>query len=224
MRQIFLANPKGGCGKTTLSIHLASYFARRGQTVALCDHDYQRSSSDWLKNRPDHLPPIENIEFFRHKTLTGRFDVAIHDMPAASRIEDLIESIGGHQLLIPVLPSPTDIQACARFLMSLNQANLVDANPNRIALIANRVKVRTNYSKLLMAFLSQVNLPVIGYLRDTQNYVRSISAGLSIFDLSQRIVSPDIAQWESILAWLEEIHVKPPLVAEEEASNLASSH
>jgi chromosome partitioning protein len=83
MLQIFVANPKGGCGKTMLSIHLASYYAHRGKSVALCDHDPQQSSMDWIKTRPLNAPKISGVEFFNHNILTNRFDVAIHDMPAA---------------------------------------------------------------------------------------------------------------------------------------------
>lgn len=203
MRQIYIANPKGGCGKTTLSIHLATYFASQGLSVALCDHDQQRSSIDWVKARPDYLPGITGIEFFRHKIVTNRFDIAIHDMPANCSVEDLIGSLNGNQLIIPVLPSPTDIRACVRFLMALNRANLVEENPNRIGLVANRVNNRTSYSKVLSAFLNQVNLPVVGYLRDTQNYVRSIDAGVGIFDFPKKALQQDVQQWQSIIEWLE---------------------
>ncbi|MFT6039838.1 MAG: chromosome partitioning protein [Candidatus Azotimanducaceae bacterium] len=203
MRQIYLANPKGGCGKTTLSLHLASYYARRGETVALCDHDPQRSSLDWLRNRPKKLVDIQGIEFYKHKIMTNRFDVAIHDMPAGCDAEQLAEQADGHQVIIPVLPSATDIKACVRYLMALNSANLVQRNPNRIGLVANRVNVRTNYFKVLLTFLNTVNLPIVGYLRDTQNYVRSISAGVSLFDLPPSSVAIDMEQWASILDWLE---------------------
>jgi chromosome partitioning protein len=204
MRQIFLANPKGGCGKTTLSIHLASYYAQRGLSVALCDHDPQRSSLDWMRGRPKKLAEITAIEFFQNKILTNRFDVAIHDMPAGCEAQELAEQADGHQVLIPVLPSATDIKACVRFLMALNRANLVQKNPNRIGLVANRVNVRTNYFKVLLTFLNSVNLPIVGYLRDTQNYVRSISAGVSLFDLPPKVVQVDMEQWATILHWLDQ--------------------
>jgi chromosome partitioning protein len=204
MRQIFLANPKGGCGKTTLSVHLASYYAQRGLSVALCDHDPQRSSLDWMRGRPKKLAEITAIEFFQNKILTNRFDVAIHDMPAGCEAQELAEQADGHQVLIPVLPSATDIKACVRFLMALNRANLVQKNPNRIGLVANRVNVRTNYFKVLLTFLNSVNLPIVGYLRDTQNYVRSISAGVSLFDLPPKVVQVDMEQWATILHWLDQ--------------------
>jgi len=44
MRTILLANPKGGCGKSTLAVHLASWFARCDEVVYLGDLDRQQSS------------------------------------------------------------------------------------------------------------------------------------------------------------------------------------
>ena len=81
-------------------------------------------------------------------------------------------------------------------------------NYQQIGLVANRVNVRTHYFKVLLAFLNQVNLPLVGYLRDTQNYVRSFSAGISIFDLPQRTVNRGLCQWQSILDWLEHREVE----------------
>ena len=158
------------------------------------------------------MPKIAGIQFYQHEILTNRFDVAIHDLPAAFGAEELGDVLKEHRLIIPVLPSPTDIKACVRFLMALNRSGLVESNAQRIGLVANRVNVRTNYFKVLLTFLNQVNLPLVGYLRDTQNYVRSFSAGLSIFDLPQRSVSNDLAQWEPILEWLEDNEVPSPFM------------
>ena len=122
--------------------------------------------------------------------------------------KELIKVIGKHRLLIPVLPAPTDIKACVRFLMDINRCGFVERNSQQIGLFANRVNVRTNYFKVLLAFLNQVNLPLVGYLRDTQNFVRACSAGLSLFDLPQRPVNHDLPQWQSILEWLESSEVE----------------
>lgn len=202
MQQIFVANPKGGCGKTMLSVHLASYFARQGRSVALCDHDPQRSSLDWLRARPAHLPPIDGIEFFQHQLISNRYDIAIHDAPAGHGADELMEMVGGHQLIIPVLPSATDIRACVRYLMALNRSGVVERNPGKIGLVANRVNLQTNYFKVLLTFLNEVNLPIVGYLRDTQNYIRAVNAGVSLFDLPPSAIKQDTQQWQPILEWL----------------------
>ena len=45
--------------------------------------------------------------------------------------------------------------------------------------------------------------PVLGYLRDTQNYIHLAAHGLSLFDLSPGRVARDLEQWQGICAWLD---------------------
>ena len=44
MRAVLVANPKGGCGKTTLATNLAGCLASRGDSVVIWDIDRQKSS------------------------------------------------------------------------------------------------------------------------------------------------------------------------------------
>ena len=60
LKSFLIANPKGGCGKTTLATNLAGYFARQGHRVMLGDIDRQQSAREWLKLRPQGLPPIRS--------------------------------------------------------------------------------------------------------------------------------------------------------------------
>lgn len=45
---IFLANTKGGVGKSTIAVHLAVWLHDQGFKTALLDADKQRSSSEWV--------------------------------------------------------------------------------------------------------------------------------------------------------------------------------
>ncbi|MFN8994849.1 MAG: ParA family protein, partial [Pseudomonadota bacterium] len=47
MTVISLVNQKGGCGKSTTSVHLAEYLRRANKNVVLVDADGQQSSSKW---------------------------------------------------------------------------------------------------------------------------------------------------------------------------------
>ncbi|WP_233702178.1 ParA family protein [Iodobacter ciconiae] len=58
MRSILIANPKGGSGKSTLSTHLAAWFAWQEEMVMLGDIDNQQSSRHWLSLRPIESPHI----------------------------------------------------------------------------------------------------------------------------------------------------------------------
>ena len=62
MRAVLMANPKGGCGKTTLATNLAGCLANRGDSVLMWDLDRQKSSLEWLALRPPLLPPIQRLD------------------------------------------------------------------------------------------------------------------------------------------------------------------
>ena len=53
MRKITLVNQKGGCGKTTIAINLASCLAEKGEKVLLIDLDPQGHSALGLGYKPD---------------------------------------------------------------------------------------------------------------------------------------------------------------------------
>ena len=61
MRHIMVLNSKGGCGKSTLATNIAVFFARDGHKVCIADYDPQRSSLDWLAERPADLPAISGV-------------------------------------------------------------------------------------------------------------------------------------------------------------------
>ncbi len=58
MNSTLVINRKGGAGKTTVSVNLASYFATHNVAAAIMDYDPQGSSLHWLKSRPSHLARI----------------------------------------------------------------------------------------------------------------------------------------------------------------------
>ena len=58
MRTTLVINPKGGSGKTTIAVNLATALAAEGIPTTLMDYDPQRSSLAWLASRPPHAPRI----------------------------------------------------------------------------------------------------------------------------------------------------------------------
>ena len=45
------------------------------------------------------------------------------------------------------------------------------------------------------------NLPVLGFLRDTQNYVQLAAHGLTMWDVAKSRVEKDLEQWQPIIEW-----------------------
>jgi len=204
MNQFFVVNPKGGCGKTTIATQMASFFANHGVQVLLLDHDAQKSSHDWLKLRPESLPRIDlRVASADVPVLQQKACLVIHDMPAAWSLDCVSEILHpGDRVVIPVLPSPTDIKACLRFIMGLSRFGVMERGID-VGLVANRVRMNTRFYKTLEVFLERLNLPLITSLRDSQNYVRVMENGLSIFDLPPSKARRDLQQWQPLLDWLE---------------------
>jgi chromosome partitioning protein len=199
-KTVIVANPKGGCGKSTIAINIACGYASMGRDVVLIDHDVQQSSFDWVKARPKKCAPIKVLKPSAEIPIDY---CAIHDMPAAVKVGDITALMqGNYRLVIPILPSPTDIKAGARFLMSLEKSGH-QINKDLVTLIANRVNTRASYYRVLQAFLKNAGYPLAATIRDTQNYVRSADAGLSIFDLPASRVGTDLTQFGELMKWLE---------------------
>ncbi|MCJ8170237.1 ParA family protein [Atopomonas sediminilitoris] len=204
MKRILVANAKGGCGKTTLATQIASHFAAQDLRVLLADYDPQRSASDWLRNRPTGCAPLTLHAAWRLPLPEQGYDVLVGDMPAAIAPQAVWQVLkAGDKLLIPILPSPSDIKASLRFLMALNLPDLAGAGVE-VGLVANRVRSNTEYTHTLHDLLAKMRLPLVASIRDTQNYVRAMDHGVSIFDLPAHRVRSDLAQWDALLAWLDE--------------------
>lgn len=61
MIRIVVINAKGGCGKSTISTNLASFYATKGFRTALYDYDQQGSSMRWLQARPKSVAGIHGV-------------------------------------------------------------------------------------------------------------------------------------------------------------------
>ena len=61
MRTIMVLNAKGGCGKSTVSTNLASFYASNGFPTSLYDYDPQGSSMRWLQARSKSVASIHGV-------------------------------------------------------------------------------------------------------------------------------------------------------------------
>lgn len=203
MKRILVANAKGGCGKTTLATQIAGHFASQGRSVLLADYDRQRSASDWLGCRPASCAPLTLHAAWRDPLPEQGYEILVCDMPAAITAQALWKVLrAGDKLLIPVMPSPSDMLASLRFMMALNMADLAKAGVE-VGLVANRVRSNTEYTRSLYQLLARMELPLVASIRDTQNYVRALDHGISLFDLPLQRVRNDLEQWQVLLQWLD---------------------
>jgi len=219
MHRIVVANAKGGCGKTTLSTNICAYYSSRGLNVRLFDYDDQESSLEWLKIRQEQAVlgkkgHIEGVSAFKsydhHHTRSWMLripedtDRVVIDTPAGTTVNDLCAILNQNDhLIIPVMASPIDIKAAAKFIHLLTQQKAFKDKNINIAVVANRIKKKTRSYYHLERFLFALKIPFITSFRDTQLYSRAYELGIGISDLKIARVEKDKNQWLPVFRWCE---------------------
>ena len=204
MPVIVVANPKGGVGKTTLATNIAGWFAARGRKVMLGDVDRQHSARTWLALRPAGLPPIASWDVAHDDIVRppkGTTHVVL-DTPAGlhgKRLDEVMKL--ADKVLIPLQPSIFDIHATHEFVRQL----LVHKRSAkvRLAIIGMRTREGTIATDQLRSFLDTVRVPLLGFVRDTQNYVHLAAHGLTLWDVASNRFERDHEQWQPLTQWLD---------------------
>lgn len=203
MPVIVIANPKGGVGKSTLATNVAGCLAAAGHAVMLGDVDRQQSSRQWLALRPPQLAPIRTWEVAHDDIVRpprGTTHVVL-DTPAGlhgKRLDAVLRI--ADRMLIPLQPSLFDIQATHAFVQAL-RAHRRGAGL-AVGLVGMRVREHTRAHEQLHHYLSTLDLPVLAWLRDTQNYVQLAARGLTLWDVAPGRVERDLAQWQPLREWI----------------------
>ena len=202
-------NPKGGCGKTTLATNLAGWFALRGPPPTLVDCDPEGFCTRWIESRPPHCPKVHGLvagPLSARSTLEMHADssVVIIDLPAAISGDQLHAFVYlADSLLLPVTPSEIDVYSATRFIAELLLDAQLDRSERRVGIVANRVRERTKSFAMLMRFLGSLRIPLIGALRDSQNFVQAAALGLGVCELPPHRVQDDVPALDAIGRWLE---------------------
>jgi chromosome partitioning protein len=203
MPVITIANPKGGVGKSTLATNVAGCLAAAGHTVMLGDVDRQQSSRRWLALRPASLPAITGWDVAGEHVVRppkGTSHVVL-DTPAGlhgKRLDAVLRITD--RLLIPLQPSLFDIQATHDFVNAL-RAHRHGAEIE-VALVGMRVREHTIANGQLHQYLATLPVPVVAWLRDTQNYVHLAARGLTLWDVAASRVERDLEQWAPLKEWI----------------------
>lgn len=205
MKTVMVINSKGGSGKTTISTNIAAYYAQKGFEVRLVDLDVQQSSLAWLANRPSSKPKIVGTTSFT-KPLKKTKDnfIVVYDVPAAihgPRLETYIKK--AQKIVVPVLPSPIDMEAAKKFIQNLKNMGAVVRKKIKIGFVANRCRANTNIFLELDEYLLKARgVHYITAFRDNTNYIKSAKKGLGIFEFAERATAQDREEWKSLISWI----------------------
>lgn len=205
MRSILVVNPKGGCGKTTIATNLATYYAVWEMSTALVDLDPQQSSMDWLRVRPESENPIQGFNGLKGKIYPHEdTERIIYDCPARTdnkKVARLIELVD--VVIIPVMPSAIDMRVAASFIADIVGKVRAKNSKAIMGVVANRTQKNYHSYAALINFLTALDVPFVGALRNSQNYVKAADTGIGIFEVPFNEAEQDMKEWKDIIHWIE---------------------
>lgn len=160
-----LLNQKGGVGKTTLAVHIATGLAQRDFRCLLIDSDKQGSALDWAATREEpHLFPVVGLpKPTLHKEIDkiGRdYAHVIIDSPPHANDVGRSAIMASDVILIPVQPSPLDIWATEETVKLVTEALPYKENL-KYAFVINRRIVNTAIGRDVVVTLADFETPIL---------------------------------------------------------------
>lgn len=190
MTVIALVGNKGGAGKTTIAVNLATALGLHAKT-ALLDADPQGSALQWraIAERtggPDVYDASGDLEGLVDE-VTPSYDHVVIDCPPSVHAPQTHAALNVSGLaLVPVQPSPVDLWATVHIARAIQTARGRNLRLGAL-LVINQLESRTTLSRLMPIALAELELPVARTaLRRRAVWRASAVEGKSVLDMGRR--------------------------------------
>lgn len=211
---IAIANQKGGCGKTTITMNIAAALAEQGARVLVADADYQGTAQAWAAAAPDDAPfpatviSVAALGAKLHRevaALADSYDVVLIDCPPSTDSPTTQSALLVADLcLIPTIPSPSDFWAVSGVLKLIESARIINETLET-RLIINAHQANHTITGEVVAAIEELGVPVLAQIGQRTAYRQAPALGSSVLQIgSQHPVAAaeirDLAQ-RVLAAW-----------------------
>lgn len=153
---------KGGVGKTTIAVHLATQIKELAPhlKIALADADPQKSATTWLRKGAETgiavYPVAGDVEGANLKDELSSIDadLIIVDLPPAIASVSMRATLYSDVVLIPVGASALDLEAAKHAIDLCKEATELDPT-KKYLLVPNRIQMNTASGRELRDVLRQ---------------------------------------------------------------------
>lgn len=203
-RILTVAQQKGGAGKTTLVVQLATAAASTGRRVAVIDIDPQASLTGWMRIRAHEARTVPELRFamvggwrlgVELDRLVPEVDLVLIDTPPHAESEAKGAIRRADLVLVPCQPSPADIWASrATFELAAKERR-----PAR--LVWTRMPTRGRAVEEARATVGREGWPTaMAELGNRQVYAASFGRGLGVVEAEPK--GPAAAEVRALFAEL----------------------
>lgn len=123
---IVIANSKGGVGKSTIAVHLATWLSEQGYGVTLADCDAQQSSSDWVREAAPDVQAVRLADadeiLDRLPLLAAETDFIVADGPGSNAETSRALLLRADLAIVPCKASMLEARALTQATNVLRQA------------------------------------------------------------------------------------------------------
>jgi chromosome partitioning protein len=185
---IAVSSLKGGVGKSTIALNLATCLHRAGHRALVIDTDPQGTCRTWAAKAADSEqdgPPVVAMDSKSLRRDLERvshgFGVAVIDCPPRMGAETRAAMLASDLVVMPVIPGAADVWALQETIAVLEEARQF-RDELRAVIVLNRAD-RTTLAKLAMQALEDLDVRVLdATLRNRVAYGEATLAGLGVVD------------------------------------------
>lgn len=214
---ILIASQKGGVGKSTTAVNIATVLAQQGQDVLLVDSDRQASVSEWWAerklNHPEN-PKIACIQKYGYlddtlSDLKNRYQYVIVDVTGRDSEEMRSAMVVTDVLLSPVKASQVDINTLPNMSKIIKNSKLFNKDLKAYAFLSiapsnPKINEIEQAKRTILEFPELILLNTVIF--DRKIYRDCMADGLSVTELNGRADSEVAARKETVALVQEILH------------------